>query len=71
MTADRPHRRLRRLLPRTVRARATAAAALTMAVILAAGGGWLYLVLRHNLLDNAAERTELAARKTCLLYTSL
>ncbi|MEV0263577.1 HAMP domain-containing sensor histidine kinase [Streptomyces sp. NPDC050617] len=64
MTADRPRRRLHRLVPRTVRARATAAAALTMAVILAAGGGWLYLVLRHNLLDNAAERTELAARKT-------
>ncbi|ATL25895.1 sensor histidine kinase [Streptomyces formicae] len=50
--------------PRTLRARATAAAVLTMVLALAVGGGWLYLTLRDNVLDNAADRTELAARQT-------
>ncbi len=49
--------------PRTLRARTTVAAALTMVLALTAGGGWLYLTLRGNLLDNAGARTELAARK--------
>ncbi|MFF4606484.1 sensor histidine kinase [Streptomyces sp. NPDC001339] len=49
--------------PRTVRARCAAAAALTMALVLAVGGGWLYTLLRANLLDNTTGRTELAARK--------
>ncbi|GAU71060.1 two-component histidine kinase [Streptomyces sp. NBRC 110611] len=49
--------------PRTVRARCAAAAALTMALVLAVGGGWLYTILRANLLDNTTGRTELAARK--------
>ncbi|MFJ2767053.1 sensor histidine kinase [Streptomyces sp. NPDC087300] len=71
--APRPRRsRLRRLppihprlpWPRTLRARATAAAVLTMVLALAVGGGWLYLTLRDNVLDNAADRTELAARQT-------
>ncbi|GGR19344.1 sensor histidine kinase [Streptomyces netropsis] len=52
-----------RLLPRTVRGRSAAAAALAMALVLAAGGGWLYVILRANLLDNANGRTELAARE--------
>ncbi|MFF3154189.1 sensor histidine kinase [Streptomyces sp. NPDC057910] len=50
-------------LPRTVRGKVAAAAALAMALLLAAGGIWLYIVLRSNLLDNTTGRTELAARK--------
>lgn len=49
--------------PATVRARAAAAAALAMAAVLAAGGLWLFSLLRANLLDNTTGRTELAARK--------
>ncbi|MGW1199470.1 sensor histidine kinase [Streptomyces sp. NPDC002536] len=59
-----------RLLPRTVRGRAAAAAALAMTLLLAAGGAWLYTVLRTNLLDNANSRTELAARETAALADS-
>lgn len=55
--------------PRTLRARTTVAAVLTMIVALTAGGGWLFLTLRGNLLDNAADRTELAARKTAATAT--
>ncbi|MDJ0383422.1 HAMP domain-containing sensor histidine kinase [Streptomyces sp. G-G2] len=47
----------------SVRARAAVAAALAMAAVLAAGGIWLYSLLRANLLDNTTGRTELAARK--------
>ncbi|NEB43084.1 ATP-binding protein [Streptomyces sp. SID339] len=50
-------------IPRTLRGRATAAAVLTMVVALAIGGGWLYVILRGNLVDNAGARTELAARQ--------
>lgn len=46
-----------------MRGRAAAAAALAMACVLAAGGGWLYVMLRANLLDNTTSRTEVAARK--------
>ncbi|MEV7727614.1 HAMP domain-containing sensor histidine kinase [Streptomyces sp. NPDC087917] len=46
-----------------LRTRAAAAAALAMAAVLAAGGLWLYTLLRANLLDNTTGRTELAARK--------
>ncbi|MEU1825963.1 MULTISPECIES: sensor histidine kinase [Streptomyces] len=49
--------------PRTVRGRCAAAAALAMALVLTAGGAWLYTVLRANLLDNVSGRTELAARE--------
>ncbi|MFD7104238.1 sensor histidine kinase [Streptomyces celluloflavus] len=61
--ADRPTGWLRRLRPRTVRGRAAVAAALTMALVLTVGGGWLAATLRANLLDNTTGRTELAARK--------
>ncbi|WP_150209272.1 sensor histidine kinase [Streptomyces venezuelae] len=47
----------------SLRARAALAAALAMAALLAAGGLWLHHLLRANLLDNTASRTELAARK--------
>ncbi|MDG4859067.1 hypothetical protein P8605_13040, partial [Streptomyces sp. T-3] len=60
-------RRPRIPLPRTVRARTAAAAALAMALLLAVGGGWLYTVLRANLLDDTSGRTELAARKAASL----
>ncbi|WP_055566383.1 sensor histidine kinase [Streptomyces atriruber] len=50
-------------MPRTLRARATAAAVLIMVVALSIGGGWLYVTLRGNLIDNAGARTELAARQ--------
>ncbi|MEU8548350.1 HAMP domain-containing sensor histidine kinase [Streptomyces roseoverticillatus] len=50
-------------LPRTVRGRCAAAAALAMAVVLGVGGTWLYTVLRANLLDTTTGRTELAARE--------
>ncbi|WP_327284953.1 MULTISPECIES: HAMP domain-containing sensor histidine kinase [unclassified Streptomyces] len=46
-----------------LRRRAAVAAALAMAAVLAAGGLWLYTLLRANLLDNTTGRTELAARK--------
>lgn len=59
-----------RFLPRTVRGRAAAAAALAMTLLLAAGGAWLYTILRTNLLDNANSRTELAARETASLIDS-
>ncbi len=59
----RPPRRFRPRLPRTLRARATAAAVLIMVVALSIGGGWLYVALRGNLMDSAAARTELAARQ--------
>ncbi|MER5884733.1 HAMP domain-containing sensor histidine kinase [Streptomyces sp. NPDC001941] len=52
-----------RLVPRTVRGRSAAAAALAMALLLAVGGAWLHTLLRANLLENANGRTELAARK--------
>ncbi|MFF4158048.1 sensor histidine kinase [Streptomyces sp. NPDC001678] len=52
-----------RPFPRTVRGRCAAAAALAMALLLTAGGAWLYTVLRANLLDNVSGRTELAARE--------
>ncbi|MFI0261244.1 sensor histidine kinase [Streptomyces sp. NPDC017056] len=48
---------------RSMRGRAAAAAALAMACVLAVGGGWLYAMLRANLLDNTTSRTEVAARK--------
>ncbi|MET9463572.1 HAMP domain-containing sensor histidine kinase [Streptomyces sp. NPDC006544] len=57
----RPPARPRRL--GSLRARAAAAAALAMAAVLAAGGVWLYTVLRANLIENTTARTELAARK--------
>ncbi|WP_327354044.1 sensor histidine kinase [Streptomyces sp. NBC_01304] len=60
-------KRFRLPLPRTVRARTAAAAALAMALLLAVGGGWLYTVLRANLLDDTSGRTELAARKAASL----
>ncbi|MFE5870925.1 sensor histidine kinase [Streptomyces roseifaciens] len=50
-------------LPRTLRGRCAAAAALAMAVVLGVGGTWLYTVLRANLLDTTTGRTELAARE--------
>ncbi|RSO16614.1 two-component sensor histidine kinase [Streptomyces sp. WAC 06725] len=46
-----------------MRGRTAAAAALAMALVLAVGGGWLYALLRANLLDNTTSRTEVAARK--------
>ncbi|MFH8403362.1 sensor histidine kinase [Streptomyces sp. NPDC018019] len=46
-----------------MRGRSAAAAALAMALVLAVGGGWLYALLRANLLDNTTSRTEVAARK--------
>ncbi|MFI9233724.1 sensor histidine kinase [Streptomyces rimosus] len=46
-----------------MRGRTAAAAALAMALVLAVGGGWLYVLLRANLLDNTTSRTEVAARK--------
>ncbi|WP_329428038.1 sensor histidine kinase [Streptomyces sp. NBC_01268] len=52
-----------RLVPRTVRGRSAAAAALAMALLLTVGGVWLHSLLRANLLENANGRTELAARK--------
>ncbi|MFE9563512.1 sensor histidine kinase [Streptomyces sp. NPDC006487] len=62
-----PHRpRSRRL--GSLRARAAAAAALAMAAVLAAGGLWLYTLLRANLIENATGRTELAARKVAAQY---
>ncbi|MFJ7266186.1 sensor histidine kinase [Streptomyces sp. NPDC099050] len=57
------HRRLGGL-----RARAAAAAALAMAAVLAAGGLWLYTLLRANLIENTTGRTELAARKVAARY---
>ncbi|MFE0172800.1 sensor histidine kinase [Streptomyces sp. NPDC059002] len=68
--SPRPARRLGRLRPHTLRARATAAAVLTMVLALSVGGGWLYLTLRDNVLDNAADRTELAARQTVAALTA-
>ncbi|WP_405489808.1 sensor histidine kinase [Streptomyces sp. NBC_00096] len=56
-----PRPRPRRL--GSLRARAAAAAALAMAAVLAAGGLWLYTLLRANLIENTTGRTELAARK--------
>lgn len=49
--------------PVSVRGRTAAAAALAMGLLLAVGGGWLYALLRANLLDNTTSRTEVAARK--------
>ncbi|WP_030675042.1 cell wall metabolism sensor histidine kinase WalK [Streptomyces rimosus] len=46
-----------------MRGRTATAAALAMALVLAVGGGWLYVLLRANLLDNTTSRTEVAARK--------
>ncbi|MFF3273002.1 sensor histidine kinase [Streptomyces chrestomyceticus] len=46
-----------------MRGRTAAAAALAMGLVLAVGGGWLYALLRANLLDNTTSRTEVAARK--------
>ncbi|MFK8847353.1 sensor histidine kinase [Streptomyces sp. Ac-502] len=46
-----------------MRGRTAAAAALAMGLVLAVGGGWLYVLLRANLLDNTTSRTEVAARK--------
>ncbi|MEV5594912.1 HAMP domain-containing sensor histidine kinase [Streptomyces sp. NPDC052496] len=46
-----------------MRGRTATAAALAMALLLAVGGAWLYVVLRANLLDNTTSRTEVAARK--------
>ncbi|MGX8905051.1 sensor histidine kinase [Streptomyces netropsis] len=63
MSPSTPRRGRSRLWPRTVRGRSAAAAALAMALVLAGGGGWLYVILRANLLDNANGRTELAARE--------
>ncbi|MGH4029962.1 sensor histidine kinase [Actinomycetota bacterium Odt1-20B] len=57
-------------MPRTLRARSTAAAVVTMVIALAAGGGWLYLTLRNNLLDDVSDRTELAARQTAAMITA-
>ncbi|WP_244291282.1 sensor histidine kinase [Streptomyces subrutilus] len=54
----------------TVRARTAIAAALAMAAVLAAGGLWLYALLRANLLDNTTGRTELAARKVAVQVDS-
>lgn len=59
-------RRPRRL--GSLRARAAAAAALAMAAVLAAGGLWLYALLRANLIENTTGRTELAARKVAAQY---
>ncbi|MFF4366597.1 ATP-binding protein [Streptomyces sp. NPDC001594] len=47
----------------SLRARTALAAALAMAAVLAAGGLWLYTLMRGNLLDDTTGRTELAARK--------
>ncbi|MET9851734.1 HAMP domain-containing sensor histidine kinase [Streptomyces sp. NPDC006450] len=52
----------------SLRARAAAAAALAMAAVLAAGGVWLYTLLRANLIENTTGRTELAARKAAAQY---
>ncbi|MFB6520242.1 sensor histidine kinase [Streptomyces sp. NPDC056401] len=52
----------------SLRARAAAAAALAMAAVLAAGGLWLYTLLRANLIENTTGRTELAARKVAAQY---
>nr|WSX50245.1 HAMP domain-containing histidine kinase [Streptomyces sp. NBC_00974] len=60
-SGSRPPSRARRL--GSLRARAAAAAALAMAAVLAAGGLWLYTVLRANLIENTTARTELTARK--------
>ncbi|WP_328300346.1 HAMP domain-containing histidine kinase [Streptomyces sp. NBC_00435] len=60
-TRPRTRPRIRRL--GSLRARAAAAAALAMAAVLAAGGLWLYTLLRANLIENTTGRTELAARK--------
>ncbi|MEU7201754.1 HAMP domain-containing sensor histidine kinase [Streptomyces sp. NPDC045470] len=49
--------------PASVRGRTAVAAALAMGLLLAVGGGWLYALLRANLLDNTTSRTEVAARK--------
>ncbi|MFE4634620.1 sensor histidine kinase [Streptomyces sp. NPDC056773] len=59
-------RRPRRL--GSLRARAAAAAALAMAAVLAAGGLWLYALLRANLIENTTGRTELAARKVAAQF---
>ncbi|MEU2511249.1 sensor histidine kinase [Streptomyces syringium] len=67
MSPSTPRRNGSRLWPRTVRGRSAAAAALAMALVLAGGGGWLYVILRANLLDNANGRTELAAREVAAL----
>ncbi|MDD9378305.1 HAMP domain-containing sensor histidine kinase [Streptomyces sp. ZAF1911] len=39
-----------------------------MAAVLAAGGLWLYTLLRANLIENTTGRTELAARKVAAQY---
>lgn len=52
----------------SLRSRAAAAAALAMAAVLAAGGLWLYALLRANLIENTTGRTELAARKVAAQY---
>ncbi|OKH97249.1 hypothetical protein A6A06_32225 [Streptomyces sp. CB02923] len=52
-----------RTRPASMRGRTAAAAALAMGLVLAVGGGWLYVLLRANLLDNTTSRTEVAARK--------
>ncbi|MCJ0870120.1 HAMP domain-containing sensor histidine kinase [Streptomyces sp. AP-93] len=52
----------------SLRARAAAAAALAMTAVLAAGGLWLYTLLRANLIENTTGRTELAARKVAAQY---
>ncbi|MEW2577260.1 sensor histidine kinase [Streptomyces syringium] len=67
MSFSTPRRGGPRLWPRTVRGRSAAAAALAMTLVLAGGGGWLYVILRANLLDNANGRTELAAREVAAL----
>ncbi|MCX4780496.1 sensor histidine kinase [Streptomyces sp. NBC_01264] len=64
--APRRPRRPRRL--GSLRARGAAAAALAMAAVLAAGGLWLYTLLRANLIENTTGRTELAARKVAAQY---
>ncbi|CAM5551297.1 two-component sensor histidine kinase [Streptomyces avidinii] len=61
MADPRPGGRTRRL--GSLRTRAAVAAALAMAAVLAAGGLWLYTVLRANLIENTTARTELTARK--------
>ncbi|MFD9303845.1 sensor histidine kinase [Streptomyces sp. NPDC060048] len=63
MDRPRPTARRRPRRPAGLRARAAAAAALAMAAVLAAGGLWLYTLLRANLIENTTGRAELAARK--------
>ncbi|WP_030016948.1 sensor histidine kinase [Streptomyces monomycini] len=63
MTAENRRRARFRAGPASMRGRTAAAAALAMGLVLAVGGGWLYVLLRANLLDNTTSRTEVAARK--------